>query len=117
MLALATTKEEALAKLHSARKHLATIREKGEATMERTIMGAEVLGGAAAVSYYMGKNGGSAQIMGYDVDLAAGVVGVAAGILELGGKHSDHLFNIGVGCLRAFVTREATMKGQQAQGK
>lgn len=113
------TKEAALARLKSMQSNLARIKEKGEAAAEKMIHGVEIVGGAAAVSYYIGKNSTQAvpvpQVMGYDVDLAAGVAFVAAGVLELAGKHSDHLFYLGAGAASAFATREALAKGQASR--
>ena len=114
------SKEEALAKLQSMKRHLLTIREKAEAGMERAILGVEVVGGAAAVSYYNGLKGTSgapAQVFGYDADLAAGVILAGAGILDMAGKHSDHFFNVGVGALASYATREAYEKGTAAATK
>jgi hypothetical protein len=119
MLAV-VSKEEALAKLQSARRTLSSIRERAEAGTAKAICGVEVLAGAAAVSWYNGKNGQSgaaAQFMGYDADLAAGVVLGAAGMFELAGKQSDHLFYLGVGALAAYTTREAYAKGTLAASK
>lgn len=112
------SKEEAIRKAEAAKRTLANIRDKAEAGTQKAITGVEVLAGAAAVSWYNGKNaaqsGGAAQIMGYDADLAAGVVLGAAGMLELAGKQSDHLFYLGIGALTSFVTREAYAKGAAA---
>jgi hypothetical protein len=108
------SKEEALAKLSSARRTLANIRERAEESTEKAVAGVEILAGAGLASWWNGKHGeggAPAQLMGYDADLAGGAVLTAAGLFGLAGRQSDHLFYVGIGALAAYVSREAYQKG------
>ena len=108
------TKDELQKMYVSGRAHLARIREQSEAAMEKAIAGGEVVGASFGVKYLMAKGTLPTQIGGYDTPLALGVAGMGAGFIRLAGKHSDHLFFAGAGCMAAWAADEGDAKGRAA---
>lgn len=117
---LEISKSAALEKLSRLKSSIANVRKETEARVEGIIGTAEVVGGALAISWVNGRygaNGAPAQIMGFDADLVVGGVLFVAGMLDVAGKQSDHLTNLGAGALAAYAAREGFNLGAEARNK
>lgn len=85
------------------KKRVAGIKEKAEEATEKVVATAEVGAAAFTVGVINGKTGGI-EVMGVPMELGAGLGLVGLGMLGVAGKASDHLHNIGTGCLAAYLT-------------
>jgi hypothetical protein len=116
-LSIPNNKEELVAALQTAKGSIARAREKAEEMTLKAVHGAEVIGGAFAISYYNGKAGTGGQpyqIAGHDADTVLGLAGILAGALKVAGKASDHLFFLGLGSASASAARAGWAKGEAA---
>lgn len=105
MATLSFTKQdgkEAISKLASLRKRVASIREQSEQTIERIVTTAEVGGAAFAMGVLQGKTGG-VEVFGVPLELGVGLGLNAFALLGGAGKAASHLHNVGNGCLAAYA--------------
>lgn len=100
-----TTKElkSAHDRLQSLKKRIGNIKEKAEEATEKVVATAEVGAAAFAMGVINGKTGG-VEIVGVPLELGAGIGLVGLGMLGVAGKASDHLHNIGTGCLASYLS-------------
>lgn len=90
-------------RLQALRKRVAGIREKAEEATEKVVATAEVGAAAFTMGVINGKTGG-VEIVGVPLELGAGLGLVGLGLLGVAGKASDHLHNLGTGCLASYLT-------------
>lgn len=81
------------------------IRKKAEHVTEKFVRTVEVSGAAFAMGVANGRTHDpeGLQIAGVPVDLGAGVALEILGYMGAAGKHSDHLNNLGDGCLAHYA--------------
>jgi len=100
------TKRDAMAAVHrldSIKRRIASIKERAEETTERLVAAAEVTGAAFGMGVLQGKTGG-VELFGVPLELGLGLGLTGFGLLGGAGKHSEHLSNLGTGCLAAYAT-------------
>lgn len=104
------TKYRALAE--TALKRAKSAREKGEVVVERVTRTAVTGSTAFALGMVQGRTGG-VEVMGVPLDLIVGLGGHVAGFMRLGGRHSDHLHNIGDGGIATYAATMGRSVGNQ----
>lgn len=95
--------QQAVARLETIKKRIANIRERAEETTERIVATAEVGGAAFGMGVIQGKTGG-VEVFGVPLELGLGLGLNAFALFGGAGKHSNHLHNVGNGCLAAYAT-------------
>jgi len=104
-MALHITKRDAhhaVQRLQSIQRRIASIKERAEETTARLVCTAEVGGAAFAMGVLQGRTGG-VEVFGVPVELGLGLGLNAFALLGGAGKHSEHLSNVGNGCLAAYA--------------
>lgn len=84
---------------------IAGIRKKAEHVTEKFVRTVEVSGAAFAMGVANGRSNDpeGVNVAGVPVDLGAGISLQVLGYLGAAGKHSDHLNNLGDGCLAHYA--------------
>lgn len=84
---------------------VAGIRKKAEHVTEKFVRTVEVSGASFAMGVANGRSNDpeGVNVAGVPVDLGAGVALEILGYLGAAGKHSDHLNNLGDGCLAHYA--------------
>lgn len=84
---------------------IAGIRKKAEHVTEKFVRTVEVSGAAFAMGVANGRSHDpeGVNIAGVPVDLGAGLALEVLGYMGAAGKHSDHLNNLGDGCLAHYA--------------
>ena len=90
-------------RLQSLRKRVAGIREKAKEATENLVETIEVTGAAFAMGVLNGKTGGI-EVVGVPIELGAGLGLVGLSFLGVAGNASNHLHQLGNGCLAAYAT-------------
>lgn len=103
-----------LAAYLSAKRSVASMREKGEETVAGVVRTTETLGAAFVMSGIQGaywdnvdKNGKKTyglKVAGISLDLGVGIGLHLLGILGLGGRYSDHLKAFADGSLASYIS-------------
>lgn len=113
-MALVISKQEgrqAVRRLESIKARLANIRKSAERSTEKMLRTAETGGAAFTMGVVQGKTGG-VEVMGVPIDLGLGLTLNVLGYFGAAGKMSDHLNNVGDGCLAAYLTTVGRGVGQ-----
>lgn len=89
----------------SLKNKVANIRKKAEHVTEKFVRTVEVSGAAFAMGVANGRSNDpeGVNIGGVPIDLGAGIGLEVLGYLGAAGKHSDHLNNLGDGCLAHYA--------------
>jgi hypothetical protein len=95
--------KQALTKYEALKKRIAGLKEKSEHTVQQVVRTAEVGGAAFAMGLVQGRTGG-VEIFGVPLELGLGLGLNVFGLLGGAGEHSDHLLNVGNGCLASYAT-------------
>ncbi len=120
MSALATqgNKKPTTKGFHEAQKRLETLKNRiekvkasTEKVVEKVVRTAEVGGTAFAMGVITGKLGHDPEAFGVPLTLGAGIALNVLGYMGAAGKMSDHVGNIGDGCLAAFGVFEGVQVG------
>lgn len=84
---------------------IAGIKKKAEHVTEKFVRTVEVSGAAFAMGVANGRSNDpeGVNVAGVPVDLGAGISLQVLGYLGAAGKHSDHLNNLGDGCLAHYA--------------
>jgi hypothetical protein len=102
---------QAVKRLESFKARLANIRKSAERSTEKMLRTAETGGAAFTMGVIQGKTGG-VEIVGVPIDLGLGLTLNVLGYFGAAGKMSDHLNNVGDGCLAAYLTTVGRGVGQ-----
>lgn len=108
--------KQAVKRLESFKARLANIRKSAEKSTEKMLRTAETGGAAFTMGVIQGKTGG-VEIVGVPVDLGLGIALNVLGYFGAAGKMSDHLNNVGDGCLAAYLTTVGRGVGQNWEQK
>lgn len=118
-MAMAITKQEAkhaVKRLEGLKTRIASIRKRAEQTTEKFIRTAETGGAAFTMGMIQGRTGGI-EVVGVPLELGLGIGLNVLGYFGGAGKHSDHLNNLGDGCLAAYLTMLGRGVGVSMKGK
>lgn len=99
--------QEALKKADLAMAKLAKVRGKTEEKVGEVFKLAETVGGALAVGYFRGKYGEVQVGPGVPIEAVVGGALSLAAFVDLPGRYSEHLHNLGNGILGSWATLEA----------
>lgn len=108
--------KRAFERLQSFKSRVAKIRQSAEKTTEKFVRTVEVSGAALGMGIIQGKTGG-VEVIGMPIDLLSGVSLSVLGYFGAAGKMSDHLNNLGDGCLAAYFATVGRGIGQQWEAK
>lgn len=97
--------KKAASRYDAIKGKIATIKKKAEHVTEKFVRTVEVSGASFAMGVANGRTTDpeGVNIAGVPVDLGAGVALQVLGYLGAAGKHSDHLNNLGDGCLAHYA--------------
>lgn len=97
--------KKAATRYEQLKNKVAGIRKKAEHVTEKFVRTVEVSGAAFAMGVANGRSNDpeGVNVAGVPVDLGAGVALEILGYLGAAGKHSDHLNNLGDGCLAHYA--------------
>lgn len=99
--------QEALKKADLAMAKLAKVRGKTEEKVGEVFKLAETVGGALAVGYFRGRYGEVQVGPGVPIEAVVGGALSLAAFVDLPGRYSEHLHNLGNGILGSWATIEA----------
>ncbi len=108
--------KQAVKRLEAFKARLANIRKTAEKSTEKMLRTAETGGAAFTMGVIQGKTGG-VEVVGVPVDLGLGIALNVLGYFGAAGKMSDHLNNVGDGCLAAYLTTVGRGVGQNWEQK
>lgn len=97
---------KAASRYEQLKNKVAGIRKKAEHVTEKFVRTVEVSGAAFAMGVANGRSNDpeGVNIGGVPIDLGAGIGLEILGYLGAAGKHSDHLNNLGDGCLAHYAS-------------
>jgi hypothetical protein len=97
--------KKAATRYETLKTKVASIKKKAEHVTEKFVRTVEVSGAAFAMGVANGRSNDpeGVNVAGVPVDLGAGISLQILGYLGAAGKHSDHLNNIGDGCLAHYA--------------
>lgn len=93
---------EALNKLETLKKRLHGLQAKAEETTRKVVRTTEVGGAAFAMGLIQGRTGG-VEFLGVPLELGAGVGLNIFGMMGIAGEYSEHVQNLGDGCIAAYA--------------
>jgi hypothetical protein len=93
---------DAQSRYESLKARLSNVRKEAEKATEKFVGTLEVTGAAFTMGMIQGRTGGI-EIIGMPLELIAGGLLNVGSYLGVAGKHSDHLGNLGDGCLAAYA--------------
>lgn len=90
-------------RLEGMKAKVANMREKAEETTKKVVRTAEVGGAAFGMGLVQGRTGG-VEVFGVPMELGLGLGLNIFALLGGAGEYSEHLNNVGDGCLAAYAT-------------
>jgi len=104
-MALQLTKahaKQAFEKYEHLKRRVSNMRQKAEETTKKVVRTAEVGAAAFGMGLLQGRTQG-VEILGVPLELGAGLVLNVLGMMDAAGGHSEHLTNLGDGCVAAYA--------------
>lgn len=96
--------QAALSRFEAMKSRLANVQKQAEKATEKFVATMETTGAAFICGLVQGRTGGGVELAGVPGELIAGGLLSVGSYLGVAGKHSDHLANLGNGCLAAYAT-------------
>lgn len=96
--------KKAASRYEQLKGKIAGIKKKAEHVTEKFVRSVEVTGASFAMGVANGRSNDpeGVNVAGVPVDLGAGLALTVLGYMGAAGKHSDHLNNLGDGCLAHY---------------
>jgi hypothetical protein len=95
--------KQAMERYDSLKRRIAGMRDNAEKTTKTVIRTAEVGGAAFGIGLIQGRTGG-VEVFGVPLELGLGIGLNIFGLFGGAGAYSDHLHNVGDGCIAAYAT-------------
>lgn len=94
--------KQALEKYDNLKRRIAGMKENAEKTTKTVIRTVEVGGAAFGIGLVQGRTGG-VEVFGVPLELGLGIGLNVFGLFGGAGAYSDHLHNVGDGCIAAYA--------------